>query len=141
MATTPARAKTAQQKVAPPTAQQKVAPSQQNGTVIQLAVVRLRGEVPANKKIRDTLRILGLRRVNSCVIMNNTPSVTGMLQKAYSFVTWGPVTAQTLELLKAKRGTRYRLSPATLKSKKSPFPKGDLGFRGDKINELIQEMA
>ncbi len=36
----------------------------------------------------------------------------------------------------------FRLRPPRkgLKSKKSHFPKGDLGFRGDKINELIKRM-
>ncbi len=34
----------------------------------------------------------------------------------------------------------FRLRPTKLKSKKLHFPKGDLGYRGEKINELIRKM-
>mgnify|MGYP001626268632 CR=1 FL=1 len=34
----------------------------------------------------------------------------------------------------------FRLRPTKLKSKKLHFPKGDLGYRGEKINELIKRM-
>ncbi len=36
----------------------------------------------------------------------------------------------------------FRLNPPThgFKSTRLPYPKGDLGFRGDKINELLERM-
>ena|SRR3989338_6729584 len=108
----------------------------------QIAVVRLRGNVPATQEIKDTLRLLNLKRVNTCSLFGDTPSVRGMLQTVGGFVTWGIVNEGTVKRLKEKRGDGnvFRLSPTTLRSKLLWYPKGDLGFRGEKINSLLQEM-
>jgi large subunit ribosomal protein L30 len=72
--------------------------------VPKLAVVRVRGGVDARGEVIDTLRMLGLTRVNHCVLLDDTPSIRGMLQKAKDYVTWGEIDAETLELLLRKRG-------------------------------------
>lgn len=85
----------------------------------KLAVVRIRGGVNARGEILDTLRLLGLTRVNHCVVVEGTPSVLGMLQKVKDYVTWGEVDAGTLELLLRKRGRiggNRRLTDETAKN-------------------------
>ncbi len=126
-----------------PSLSKTIAPSQNNRL---LAVVRLRGDVAATREIRDTLRLLNLRRVNTCSLFPDTPSVRGMLQKVGGFVAWGMASEGMVQRLADKRGngkeTRvFRLSPTTLRSKHIAYPRGDLGFRGDKINDLLKEMA
>jgi len=108
------------------------------------AVVRLRGSVNMHKEIKDTLTMLNLRRVNHCVLVPDTPSYKGMLKRAENWVTWGEISKDVEKQLKKKRGEGrvFRLSPPThgLKSTKVHFPKGDLGYRGDKINRLLKRM-
>ncbi|AGF50138.1 large subunit ribosomal protein L30 [Candidatus Kinetoplastibacterium blastocrithidii TCC012E] len=47
----------------------------------QLKIRLLRSTIGTNKSHRETVRGLGLRRVNSISILNNTPEVRGMLRK------------------------------------------------------------
>ncbi len=150
-----------------------------------LAVVRLRGSIKARKEVVDTLRMMGLTRVNHCVLLRKGPSEEGMLRKVKDMVTWGEVNRETLIQLLRKRGRlrgelplteeRVRemgfssleeLADALLEGKvrvkdlpgmKKVFrlhpPRGgyraikkhlsqggDLGYRGEGINELILRM-
>lgn len=152
----------------------------------KLAVVRIRGGINARLDARETLRLLGLTRSNHCVIVDDSPSVSGMLKKAKDYITWGEVKPEVVEHLLSKRGRLpgnrrltedavkasgfsstkdlaealcsgkakissvpglkkvFRLSPATggLRSSKRPFrDMGDLGYRGEQINDLVLRMA
>jgi len=70
----------------------------------ELAVVRVRGSVGTRKDVEDTLRTLGLTRVNHCVVIEDSPSHKGMLQKVKDMATWGEVGPEALEVLLRKRG-------------------------------------
>ncbi len=151
-----------------------------------LAVVRLRGQVNVNRKIRDTLAMLRLHKRYHCVVIPDTPSYRGMLNVVKDYVTYGEINAETLALLLRKRGrlkgdkpltdeyvrekTKYnsidefakaviegkaslkdlpdlkpvfRLHPPRggLKSIKWSYKTGgDLGYRGEAINELLYRM-
>jgi len=155
--------------------------------VAKFAVVRIRGIIGVRKDAAETLRLLGLTRVNHCVIVDDDSSRRGMLQKAKDFITWGEVRQDVLEALLRKRGRLvgdarlsdeyiksktsftsiaelskavisgefklaavpglkkvFRLHPPTkgYKATKRPFRDlGDLGYRGEKINELIIRMS
>ena len=149
------------------------------------AVVRVRGRVGVRKEIEDTMRMLRLKAPNHCVLVPETSSYLGMLQKCKDFCTWGEINEETLvELLKYRLKKRngekvkeeeleeltgcktfeelakklmsgevklkefkrispvFRLRPPKkgYKSIKLHWPKGDLGYRGDKINELLRRM-
>lgn len=71
---------------------------------MKLAVVRVRGGIKAREDVVDTLRMLGLTRVNHCVVVDNTPSIRGMLQKAKDYITWGEIRPEVLEAMLRKRG-------------------------------------
>jgi large subunit ribosomal protein L30 len=124
----------------------------------KIAIIRIRGLIGVNKKIEDTLNMLKLYRKNYCVVINSTPSILGMLNKAKDYITWGEINDETLKLLREKRLEKtknkegkeaekgfFRLHPPRggfeRKGIKVPFKVGGvLGYRGDKINNLIKKM-
>jgi len=154
--------------------------------VTKLAVVRVRGSVNLRRDVLETMQMLGLTRVNHCIIIDDIPSYLGMLQKAKDVLTWGEVEQGVLEQLIRKRGRLagdkrltdefvksqtsfqslsefaaavhagevelralprlkkvFRLHPPRkgYKATKRPFKDfGDLGYRGERINELILKM-
>lgn len=154
--------------------------------VVKLAVVRVRGEVKASREVRETLRMLGLTRVNHCVVVDENPACMGMLHKAKDMITWGEIRLEVLEKLLRKRGRLagderltdeyiksctsflsigefakavysgqaklsaarglkkvFRLHPPRkgYRATKRPFAdRGSLGYRGEKINDLILRM-
>lgn len=63
------------------------------------AVVRVRGRVDVNPEIKDTLAMLRLHRVNHCVIIPETKTYKGMMQKVKDYVTWGEVKPEVLSKL------------------------------------------
>ncbi len=71
---------------------------------MMFAVIRLRGTIDVRREIKETLRMLRLHRINHCVIVGDSPSYRGMLQKVKDYVAWGEIDAETLALLLRKRG-------------------------------------
>jgi len=124
----------------------------------KIAVVRVRGNVKLKKSMKDTLTMLRLYRKNYCVIYDNKPSILGMVKKVKDYVTWGEIDEETLKLLTEKRREKtknkkgkeivkpfFRLSPPRKgfgrKGIKMPFSsRGALGYRKEKINDLIKRM-
>ena len=68
------------------------------------AAIRVRGLINIKPDIRKTLELLNLTRVNHCVLLEEKPSVKGMLQIAKDYITWGEVDKDILNQLIAKRG-------------------------------------
>jgi len=152
--------------------------------VAKLAVIKLRSEINAKQQVKDTLKLMGLLRVNHCVILDNSDSNLGMIKKVKDYVTWGEVKPDVLASLLSKRGRlvgdkkvteevvknsgfqnlaelatsvesgkaalkdvgvkkvfRFHPPRGGYKSIKRPVKDmGDLGYRGDKINDLIIKM-
>ena len=113
----------------------------------KIAVILVRSLQGATKNIRDTLNMLNIKRRNVCVVLNGTKSDIGMVNKVRNVVTFGEVSEETIKLLKEKRGSKkyYNLNSPRKgygrKGIKKDFShKGALGYRGDKINDLIERM-
>jgi len=87
-----------------------------------LAVVRVRGSVNAKEEVKRTLKYLHLTRPNHCVIVPETPTIKGMLQKVKDYVTWGEIDEKTLKKLVKERG---RL-------------KGDKRVPEEKVDEIVK---
>ena len=68
------------------------------------AVVRVRGQADVNKDIRYTMGLLGLTRVNHCVVLPENPSIKGMLQTVKDYCTWGEIDEETLSAMIKTRG-------------------------------------
>ena len=76
-------------------------------------VIRVRSDRGVTKKIRDTMSMLNLTRVNHAVLIPKTPSYDGMLQKVKDYVTWGEVDADTIGSLIKERGRMIGDKPVT----------------------------
>ena len=68
------------------------------------AVIRIRGRTGIRKNIADTLDMLNLTRISHAVVIPDTPSYNGMLQKAKDYITWGEISEETFKKLLAERG-------------------------------------
>ena len=149
------------------------------------AVVRVRGSVNVNPKIKETMRLMRLNRVNHCVIVPENETYDGMLKIIKDYVTWGEIDVETTELMLQSSGktsgnaifTKKELKDSSFKTMKAlaknlsegkvvmrDVPKlkplfrlhpprkgyegvkrsfkegGALGYRGEKINQLIRRM-
>ena len=85
----------------------------------RIAIVRVRGRTGIAPDVEETMRLLGLTRVNHCVVTENTPQVRGMLEKCRSYVTWGELDPGTFAELLGRRGRLSgdrRVTEATLKA-------------------------
>lgn len=59
------------------------------------AVIRVRGQPDVNKDIEYTMGLLGLNKVNHCVIVPENDVMKGMLRKAKDYITWGEINETT----------------------------------------------
>jgi len=128
-----------------------------------LAVVRIKGSAKTTADLERTFARMKLNTINSCVVIPADGPHRGMLQKINGYATWGEVSKEMLERLIEKRGEgdskkakekaakaikdgsmkdMFRLSPPSggFRSVKLPYPKGDVGYRGEKINALLGRM-
>ena len=69
-----------------------------------IAAVLIRGIHDREYSVLDALKSLRLQRKHVCVLLTDTPSNRGQLQKVKDFVTWGTITDETRKLLVSKRG-------------------------------------
>jgi len=112
---------------------------------MKIAVIRVRGSLGVKSDVVRTMNELHLTRKNHCVLIDEHSSLKGMLLKTRDYCTWGEVSDETVALLEKKKGKQkvFRLAPPVKGWKggiKKHFPKGALGYRGDKINDLIKSM-
>jgi len=117
----------------------------------KIAAIRLRGKFNVRKEIEDTLCLLGLKRKNTCVILEPTKQNLGMLRKAKDYITYGEISEEVLKKLLEKKKPQKQTEKKIIfrlpnpkkgfKSIKKGFNQGgDLGYRGDKINELLERI-
>ena len=70
----------------------------------KIAVVRVRGAVDTPGRLNDTMRMLGLTRVNHCSVVGERQ--VGMIMLCKDYLTWGDVDKETLAALVMKRGMK-----------------------------------
>jgi len=111
------------------------------------AAILIRGIIGAKQETKDTIFMLKLRKKHACVIIPKNKINEGMLKKSQSYITYGEINAETIKLLKEKKKEQkvYHLAPPRKgyerKGVKQPFSRGGaLGYRKDKINDLIKRM-
>ena len=112
----------------------------------KIAVIRIRGQTGVRHDISDAMKMLKLNILNSCAVVEDNAKVMGQIKKCKDFVTWGPIDEETLaKLTQRNEGNVYNLHPPrgghARKGIKVHFSKsGALGFRDEKINDLINKM-
>ncbi|MEM3108186.1 MAG: 50S ribosomal protein L30 [Candidatus Bathyarchaeia archaeon] len=85
-----------------------------------LVAVRLRGTARVYPELQKTLDSLRLRSKYNAVLLHETPSIKGMLQRAKDHVTWGEADADTiLQLLRLRGRTtgNHRIDDGYVKEK------------------------
>lgn len=68
------------------------------------ATVRIRGTVNVKPDTKRTMQLLNLTRTNHCVLLEEKPSIKGMLQVAKDYITWGEIEKDVLTKLITSRG-------------------------------------
>ncbi len=66
--------------------------------------VKVRGSISAQKEARTTLEMLRIDKSNHAVLVENSPSIIGMLKRVQSYVTWGEISKEVTVALLTKRG-------------------------------------
>ena len=66
--------------------------------------IKVRGNISAQREARETLELLHLSKSNHAVLIENSPSMIGMLRRVQSYVTWGEIPSETIAALLTKRG-------------------------------------
>ena len=100
-----------------------------------IAVVQVRGLVGVKATVKDTLRMLGLTRANQCVLIENKPSIKGMLLKVKDYTTFGPVKMDLVNKLVAKRGIEYE---GRLQDSKSKYTYSNFELNGKKYKKCFK---
>ena len=117
----------------------------------KIAAILIRGLVGVKHDIKLTLVCINLRKKHACTILEDTPTIRGMLKKSRDFITFGPVSDEVLQKLETKKKvcdetkTVYFLSPPRggfeRKGIKRSFTVGGaLGDRKEAINDLLLRM-
>ena len=109
-----------------------------------IAAICIRSGINAKKDKRDTLSMLKIDKPNRMSIVSD--DLLPMIKKVRDYTTWGKVSDETVKKLGIKEGRGVvftkGLGPPKkgYRSTKRTYPKGSLGDRGDKINQLIERM-
>jgi large subunit ribosomal protein L30 len=94
---------------------------QTGGKMGLIAIIRLRGSAKKDGEVNYALQIMGLTRVNHCVVLENDAYLKGQLYKVKDYVTYGEIDKETLKSLVTKRvrleGDK-KITDAFLKEKK-----------------------
>lgn len=87
-----------------------------------IAIIRVRGSIDVKGDIKRTMRMLRLKTCNQMVVVQETPSVKGMIKKSQDFTTFGQINESTLAKLLQKRARiagNKRLTDEFVKEKKT----------------------
>ncbi|MFB0543528.1 MAG: 50S ribosomal protein L30 [Candidatus Bathyarchaeia archaeon] len=83
-----------------------------------LLAIRIRSEINATERVKDTLKMLRMGRNNYATLLDDRPSYLGMLRLVKDWVTWGEASYETILRLFKERGEtpgRGRIDEETLK--------------------------
>ena len=76
-------------------------------------VIRVRSDRTVERSIRETMESLNLTRVNHAVLIPESETYAGMLQKVKDFVTWGEISEGAIAGLIRDRGRMMGDKPIT----------------------------
>ena len=71
-----------------------------------ICVIRIRGQVGLRGEIADTMRRMRLGRKYTCVVVNQSPEILGMIKKLKDFTAYGEISDEVFEKLIEKRGQK-----------------------------------
>lgn len=71
---------------------------------MKIAVVRVRGTVNVDGRIKTTLDLLKIKYKNNCNVVELDDTYKGMINKAKDYVTYGQIDKETFKAMLLKRG-------------------------------------
>lgn len=92
---------------------QQAAQTQKQQQVRRVVIIRIKGTTGLKPEVKQTLKMLRLYRKHTCVIIANSPSYAGMLEKVKETVTWGELDNETCKILLQQRGKLAGKKPLT----------------------------
>jgi large subunit ribosomal protein L30 len=99
---------------------------------MKIAVIRVRGTVDINPKIRHTLDLLKLHKKNWLTFVDNDEKSLGMLKVIKDWATYGEVDLETFKEVLKKRGRIAGDKPLT-----DEYVKSKLGISLDEFAEKV----
>jgi large subunit ribosomal protein L30 len=69
-----------------------------------IAALLIRGRINLNPQVLETLDRLNLKKKNTLVLLHDTPSTRGMLKRAESYITYGPISEELARRVVEERG-------------------------------------
>ncbi len=115
-----------------------------------IAAVKVRGNVDVPQPVKDTMTNLGLKKKNQLVVYDENDSISGMMNKAKDYITYGELSEEVVKALEEKHGEVthgkvYSLSPPSKgfkSTKKHVNQGGSLGKRQQKeMDNLVKRMV
>lgn len=97
---------------------------------MKVAVVRVRGTVNVDGRIKTTLDLLKIKYKNNCNVVEWNETYKGMLNKVKDYVTYGEIDKETFKELLLKRGE-------ILQNKTKKIPLDVKGKKKIRINDEI----
>lgn len=110
--------------------------------VNKLVAIRIRGIIGLKYNVRKTLENIGLKKKFSARLFDDTEENRKLLRGVKDYVAFGEADEDTLK--KFKENVIISLQPPLggfKKSTLSTYPKGELGYRKESINEIFRRMA
>ncbi len=98
----------------------------------KLLAIRIKGTCKTDRKIKEILSFLGLKKNNSYTVLENNKQNRHMLNKVQNWIAWGETGKKVRGKLNPPRGG--------FKSIRRHYPGGDLGYRGKDIEKLLERM-
>ena len=69
-----------------------------------IAAIRIKGLVDIPRDSKRTMDLLGIRKKYSCILLQETPEIKGMLKKVGGYIAYGEANKETIKNLIMKRG-------------------------------------
>lgn len=88
-----------------------------------IIAIRLRSGLKARSGMLDALKMLRMDKKHNAVVLNETPSIKGMLMKVKDYITWGEISDEMLKQLILKRGRKEGNARLTEKEALDAFEK------------------
>ena len=86
-------------------------------TNTKILVVRIRGKINLSAELKSTFEMLNLHKKNWCIVIENNPSMIGLLNKVKDYVTWGEISEEGFKELVLKKGEEFKARTEDSKSK------------------------
>jgi ribosomal protein L30/L7E len=104
----------------------------------KIVAVKIRGSIDARESIQKTIKSLGLQKTNKAVVMEDSDSNRGMLDKAKDYIAYGEVEDDIAE--EVEEDSNLTPPSGGFKSTKKQYHQGGSLGRRDDMESLLEKM-